>query len=48
MVKKQDKFAELAGEFQAPERLMEDADEEGINLEEAEKQHFEETDEPAI
>ncbi len=48
MAKKVDKFAELAGEFQAPERLEEDADEEGIDLEQAEKEHFEEVDEPAI
>jgi hypothetical protein len=41
MVRK-DKYVELAGEFQAPERLEEDADEEGVDLAEAEKLHFEE------
>jgi hypothetical protein len=48
MTKKRDKYVELAGEFQAPERLEEDADEEGVDLEEVEKAHFEEVDEPAI
>lgn len=45
---KKDKYEELGGEFERPEQLEEAADEEGIDLREVEKEHFEESDEPAI
>ena len=42
---KKDKFKELAGDFKNEADLEEELDEEGLDKDEVEKQHFEEEDE---
>ena len=45
---KKDKYEELACEFENEDECEEDLDEEGIDIEDAEKKHFGESDEEGI
>lgn len=46
--KKKDAYEKFAGDFKTEDELEEELEEEGIDVGSAEKEHFEEADEPAI